>query len=403
MATHVGKSLEIKKDNWPQDLVLSILATLPAKSLLRFKCVSKHWRSMLINPDFVEQHLENQRKKDYPQLVFASTGSKTDIVLESVSIVDVKVEGQEGGVKTRKSFERSCLNICHLPPDVCYMTNSCDGILCFYGKTNVFVYNPGTREFRILQIGKVESSLATSYSFDCFGQLFCRYHLLGLGRDQVTKECKIIRLFRSKGEHENHNHECEVFTLNSDVGASWRGIGEVAYFIRPAQQPAYVNGALHWILDDRHANPSEVIISFDLHTEKFKAISHPSCCIEASLDQYKRHFMGLLSLRNSLCLILPESSLQLQLNIWIMNQSNGIWEKLFCIDWELMNYKIPLAFPITELKDGTFFVCHCGDNLQIYYPESKSFSEVLLRHERVVMPSAYFESLVSFYGEPLVN
>ena len=112
--------------------------------------------------------------------------------------------------------------------------------------------------------------------------------------------------------------------------------------------------------------------------------------------------MGLLSLRSSLCLVEPAPSLQL--NIWIMNQSNGIWEKLFCIDWELMNYKNPLAFPIAELKDGTFFVCHCGDNLQIYYPESKSFSEVLLRHGRLVVrvPSAYSESLVPLYGEPLV-
>ncbi|XVF31143.1 hypothetical protein REPUB_Repub16aG0120100 [Reevesia pubescens] len=400
MAGHGGKRLENKKDNWPQDLLLSILSTLPAKSLLRFKSVSKYWRSLITNPDFIEQHLENQQRKDYPRLIFASVGSKTDIVLESVAIIDVEVV-EEGGIKTRKGFERSSLNICHLPSDVYYMSNSCDGILCFFGKTNLFVYNPGTREFRILQIGKEGSSLATAYSSDCFGQVFSRHHLVGFGRDQVTKECKIIRLFRPKGEQENHVHECEVFTLSSNARSSWRSIGEVAYFFKPAQRPAYVNGALYWILDNRHANPSEAIISFDLHTEKFLAISHPTCCTDAaSSDQHRRRFMGLLSLRNSLCLVEPE--LRLQLNIWKMNQSNGIWEKLFSIDWELMTYRSPLAFPIAELKDGTFFVCHCGDNLQIYYPESKSFSEVLLRNGKVVVPSAYFESLVPLYGEPLV-
>lgn len=207
-------------------------------------------------------------------------------------------------------------------------------------------------------------------------------------------------MFKPKGEQKNHIHKCEVFTLTCDAGASWRGIGEVAYFIRPSQQPAYANGSLHWLLDDRHADPSEVIISFDLHTEKFKAISHPSCCSEGSSDPHRRRFMGLLSLRNSLCLVEPE--LRLQLNIWIMNQSNGIWEKLFCVDWELMNYRIPLAFPIAELKDGTYFVSHCGDNLQIYNPESKSFSEILLQHGRTVVPSAYSESLVPLHGEPLV-
>ncbi|XVF42182.1 hypothetical protein PTKIN_Ptkin01aG0339400 [Pterospermum kingtungense] len=399
MAGHGGKRHETKNDNWPQDLLLSTLATLPAKSLLRFKSVSKYWRSLITNPAFIEQHLENQRQKEYPHLLFASTGSKTDIGLESVAIVDVEVKG-EVGVKTRKGFQRSSLNICHLPPDAYYMSNSCDGVLCFFGKLNVFVYNPGTREFRILQFGKEGSSLDTSYSFDCFGQVFSRYHLVGFGRDQVTKECKIIRLFRPKGQQENYVHECEVFTLSSDGGASWRGIGEVGYFIRPSQQPAYVNGTLHWLLDDKHPNPSEVIISFDLHTEKFKAISHPSCLSEASSDPYRRRFMGLLSLRSSLCLVEPE--LRLQLNIWVMNQSNGTWEKLFCIDCALMTYRIPLAFPIAELKDGTYFVSHCGDNLQIYNPESQSFSEVLLRHGKTVVPSAYSESLVPLYGEPLV-
>ncbi|XVE89873.1 hypothetical protein DITRI_Ditri20bG0030100 [Diplodiscus trichospermus] len=331
MTDHGGKRLDSKKDYWRQDLFRSLLVTFPAKSLLRFKCVSKLWGSLITDPDFIEHYLENQQKKEYPQLIFASTESKTDIVLESVAIVEVEVI-EQGGAKTRK------------------------------------------------------------------GQEFSRYHLGGFGRDQVTKECKIIRLFRPKGGFENHVHECEVFTLCSKGEASWRGIGEVAYFIRPAQQPAYVNGKLHWILDGRHANPSEVIISFDLHTEEFQAISHPSCCFEPSTDHYRWRFMGLFSLRGSLCLVEPD----LQLNIWIMNQSDGIWEKLFSVDWELMNYRSPLAFPIAELKDGSFFVCHCGDNLQIYYPESKSFSEVLLQHGRTVVPSAYFESLVPLYGVPLV-
>ncbi|WRX24799.1 F-box domain - like 10 [Theobroma cacao] len=391
-----GRTSLLNEGNWPQDLLLSILATLPAKSLLRFRCVSKHWRSLIINLGFIEQHLENQQRKEYPQLIFAS-GTTTDIVLESVAIVDVEVDDKEGA-KTRKGFKRRSLNICHLPPDGYCMSNSCDGILCFFGETNLFVYNPGTREFRILQMGKKRSSRGPSYSSDCFGQRFPTHQLLGFGRDQVTKECKIIRLFIPIEEQENHIHECEVFTLSSDAGASWRGLGVVAYFIRPAQQPVFVNGALHWILDVRHANPSEVIVSFDLHTEKFQAISHPSCCSEAS----DRHMalMGLLSLRSSLCLV--QSEYRLQQNIWIMNQSNGVWEKLFAIDWGLMNYRTPLAFPIAELKDGSFFVSHFGENLQIYDPESQSFSEVLIQHERRVVSYAYSESLVPLYGEPLV-
>ncbi|WRX24807.1 hypothetical protein QQP08_017294 [Theobroma cacao] len=116
----------------------------------------------------------------------------------------------------------------------------------------------------------LETNNRAYYDIFSAGQRFPTHQLVGFGRDQVTKECKIIRLFIPKEKQGNHIHECEVFALSSDPEASWRGLGVVAYFIRPAQQPVLVNGALHWILDIRHANPSEVIVSFDLHTENSK-------------------------------------------------------------------------------------------------------------------------------------
>ncbi|XP_017976573.1 PREDICTED: putative F-box protein At2g02030 [Theobroma cacao] len=418
MAGRSGTSL--KNNYWPEDLLLSILATLPAKSLLRFKCVSRHWQALIINPHFMEQHLEKQQKKDYPQLIFASRASKPDMdmVLESMAIVDVEV-GDGEGTKTRKGLKRSSSNICHLQSANYFVSNSCNGIICLFGITNVFLYNPGTREFRIVKMQKKEFSPDNS-SVDTFGiriaketnkrayndiflavRVFPLYQLVGFGRDQVTKECKIIRLFTPN--EENPIHECEVFTLSSDAGASWKGLGEVAYFIRAAQLPVYLNGALHWILDERHANPSEVIVSFDLHTEKFQAISHTSCFSVVS-DRSRLHHMELLSFRGSLCLVEGKYDWSSrQLNISIMNQSNGIWEKLFSINRGLMNYRFPLAFPIAELKDGTFLVLRHKKNLEIFDPESQSDSEVLIQHEKSVDYYAYSESLVPLYGVPLVN
>ncbi|KAI5675492.1 hypothetical protein M9H77_06442 [Catharanthus roseus] len=39
-----------------QDLMVEILLHLPVKSLLRFKCVSKQWKSMISNPYFAHRH-----------------------------------------------------------------------------------------------------------------------------------------------------------------------------------------------------------------------------------------------------------------------------------------------------------------------------------------------------------
>lgn len=40
----------------PDDLILKILENLPAKSLLIFRSVSKHWRSLIAHPRFVDNH-----------------------------------------------------------------------------------------------------------------------------------------------------------------------------------------------------------------------------------------------------------------------------------------------------------------------------------------------------------
>ncbi|WRX23394.1 F-box domain - like 10 [Theobroma cacao] len=341
MAGRSGTNL--KNNYWPEDLLLSILATLPTKSLLRFKCVSVHWLSLIINPYFIEQHLEEQQKNDYPHLIFATraTGPVMGMVFESMhkvfksmAIVDVEV-GDEEGAKIRKGLKQSSSNICHRPCFRYFMSNSCDGIICLFGITNVFVYNPRTREFRIVKMQKKGFSPVFSSSVDFFGTHFCSLNLDNPVRTLIAKQ----------------------------------GMGRV-------------KGQMAWFEQLKHANPSEVIVSFDLHTEKFQAISHTSCFSEVS-DRSRLHHMELLSLRGSLCLVEGKYDWSSrQLNISIMNQSNGIGEKLFSINRGLMNYRFPLAFPIAELKDGTFLGLPHKKNLEIFDPESQSDSEVLIRHEK---------------------
>uniref|UniRef100_A0A2N9I433 F-box domain-containing protein n=1 Tax=Fagus sylvatica TaxID=28930 RepID=A0A2N9I433_FAGSY len=41
----------------PKDVIIEILSRLPAKSLLRFKCVCKEWCSIIQDQVFIETHL----------------------------------------------------------------------------------------------------------------------------------------------------------------------------------------------------------------------------------------------------------------------------------------------------------------------------------------------------------
>ncbi|KAL6200610.1 hypothetical protein ACLB2K_030391 [Fragaria x ananassa] len=44
-----SKEAEVVVFNLPEDVVVNILCRLPVKSLIRFSCVSKRWRSIIIS------------------------------------------------------------------------------------------------------------------------------------------------------------------------------------------------------------------------------------------------------------------------------------------------------------------------------------------------------------------
>ncbi|WRX24800.1 F-box domain - like 10 [Theobroma cacao] len=382
MASH-GRRKRQKEFHVPEELIMSIFVNLPVKSLLRFNCVSKLWRSLIIDQDFIEQHLSNQKKKD-PQLLFATIISQSQVDLKSMYInVDRADEGTGEVVTTGLT-----ITLTNLPGYDLSMSHSCDGVLCFYGPETIIVCNPSTREIRHF-----------SYGFGWKGVPSGRSTTIGLGRDQVTKQFKIVRLFnRAPGNFD----ECEAFTLGPDPNVSCRRLGEAPYFVISLQSPIYVNGALHWITCVmRHI--SEASVSFDLHAEKFRAIPHPSCLNSHSDRCYME---ALMPLRNSLCL--AELTANKKMNIWIfmkdcnsspaLNKNMGAWEMLHSIDLKFSVSEWRLGIPIAEHKNGMLSTIYYGGRLQLYTPKSKMFRDVLV-HCGALMPTEHFESLVPLYAE----
>ncbi|KAK8508731.1 hypothetical protein V6N13_090706 [Hibiscus sabdariffa] len=365
----------------PHDLIEDILVKLPVKSLVRFKYVSQQWFRLITDPRFIDLHLSNQWKKS---LGFVTASSSRSIRCGAGSRCYIFLGFTVVNTDTY-TIPHSDIWLGSVPKDNHYgMLNSCDGILCFHGRFNIWLHNPATNEYRFLPSGPWCS---------------CHPHLgLGFGRDLVTKRYKIVRLCNpcqsGTGQDHQHHGNCVVFTLDPNPNAFWKTIGEVPYKIDASSPSVYVNGAIYWFTDKfYHLNQTEVIIMFDLHNEMFQAIPHPSCC-----SNKQRRNMQLGTLRECLCL--AQQKLFSQLNIWIMEkqQQNITWEKLYCI--ELSGLLIGPRFAFAEKKGGTLLVC-TGGVVYLFKPNNEI--SCLWRGDPYCEPTVFNESLVHVYGRTVTQ
>ncbi|XP_059451019.1 F-box/kelch-repeat protein At3g06240-like [Corylus avellana] len=56
-SSFVGKKKQTMSDCLPKEVITDILSRLPVKSLMRFRCVSKAWCSLISTPNFISTHL----------------------------------------------------------------------------------------------------------------------------------------------------------------------------------------------------------------------------------------------------------------------------------------------------------------------------------------------------------
>ena len=124
--------LQMKMSNLPRELIIDILSRLLIKSLCRFKCVSKPWRTLISHPDFVKTHLH---RAQFKRLILATSNSLYSIDHEI-------------------SFENNVVFIAldYFPLDLCHehliaISGSYNGLLCVQCQPDAcFVSNPATHK-----------------------------------------------------------------------------------------------------------------------------------------------------------------------------------------------------------------------------------------------------------------
>ncbi|KAI3948696.1 hypothetical protein MKW92_014354 [Papaver armeniacum] len=251
-----GKTLSSSLDD---KSVEDILVKLPVKSLVRFKSVSKTWKSFIEeDSSFIQSHLSRSEA----QLVITTTCGGYSLKVFSPK------DGFQGG---------EAIHQVTLPwPLGATVPRPIHGLFCFIDHTDNYatrIYNLATRQ-------------ATPWAQTCVpaqrGAWVTQTPTYGFGFDPLTKTYKLVcvwEIARDSICSYEVDHICEVLTVGAGEGGNqWRKIDEVP----PVQlyEPAgvYANGSIYW----RNAGKSlsldpdeELIVAFDVGAEKFRVIQIP--------------------------------------------------------------------------------------------------------------------------------
>jgi len=62
------------------DLIVEIISWLPVKPVVRFKCVSKHYQSIISDPKFAKLHLQRSPKNPHTLLTLRDVDDEDEVI-----------------------------------------------------------------------------------------------------------------------------------------------------------------------------------------------------------------------------------------------------------------------------------------------------------------------------------
>nr|XP_023882182.1 F-box/kelch-repeat protein At3g23880-like isoform X2 [Quercus suber] len=259
--------LRQNKNHLPHDIVLKILARLPVKSVLRFRCVSKTWCSSIATPNFISNHLtyhkNNNNNNNLAYLIYIPP----TIFPPSNINIPIFIGGYDHAFNRISEYPIPSAFL------VSYVVSagSCNGLVCLcqvrtYSATDpahIYLWNPSIRKVKRLPDFSLDHSRRVSSGF---------------AYQSETNDYKVVNIYQMPASnHHGHELEAAVYTLSSN---SWRRVGISVtnfFFSSPfvSSTPTFVSGVLHWLGYISEAAFHYMILTFDVNNDKFGEIALP--------------------------------------------------------------------------------------------------------------------------------
>ncbi|CAN7141473.1 unnamed protein product [Brassica rapa subsp. narinosa] len=232
----------------PDDLLTEIFSRVPAKSIARFRCVSKFLASIFCRPDFTDLFLTMSLTR--PRFLFALEADKT-LFLYSAH--------QPHNPNDNSSLVATPYQTLIFPEYIGFDNPRTLCGLVLLGQMRV-ICNPATGEFLTLPNVIKENILPNGNP----AVIAATY----LGYDRIGKRFKVLRMTSSRDGRPNTH---QVLTLESGK-LLWRMVECKFHFVPTLALATHIciNGVLYF---EAKLGKSTVIVCFDVRSEKFGFIN----------------------------------------------------------------------------------------------------------------------------------
>ncbi|XP_023644416.1 putative F-box protein At1g32660 [Capsella rubella] len=317
-------SSKLELDSLPLDLKMAILTRLPAKSLMKLRCVSKTWSSIIRSRGFIDTFFSNSSKQSR-FLVALSNGAFTEPEEKLTFFFTFshdEGEKEQSSSSLVPSFEMA---IPTTFSDYSHSLSSFHGILVVKSDSCTMMCNPSME-----QVVKIPGGLINF-----------------VGYDPIDDQYKALRI--GYLEH-------KVLTLG--CGQEWRAIEDTPLPYRPTSPNICINGFLYYAAFFTQTKDT-AFARFDVRSEKLSFISTPKAVVQWGKESVYLEYKGKLAsiVRN------PYSRIS-SFDLWILEDAEKAeWSKQTCV------------FPSSVWDD-----VECGE---ISFPGTNKAGEIIMAPKKL--------------------
>ncbi|MED6171441.1 hypothetical protein PIB30_040738 [Stylosanthes scabra] len=292
----------------PPELVERILLFLPVKSLIRFRCVSKQWLSLISDSRFAKLH--------YDTADAAPANNNTRVLYLSNKVSEARCIDLEASILSDYALQLpiSCRNV---PLGI---LGSCRGFILLrphVNGTDLILWNPVTGSHKAVPYPVDDPTAPCWTGFDGTNLLWG-----GLGYDESTDDFFVVVGLGWRSGFEDIRFQWHYFSVRTN---SWKEIecGHLPPHFPLNECGVFCNGAIHWLaMKDTAFN--DIIVSFDIAGKHLSMMSLPILSfpeMQGCHDWRLKVFGG--------CLGISYLKKNWKIGLWVMKEYNmeSSWTK----------------------------------------------------------------------------